>query len=159
MHIPFEQLSDQASIWIYQAASLLSDEQVDAIMNKTKRFLEDWTSHGRTLKGGAMLYHHRFLVLGIEKPDYDLSCCTIDSAIHLLWEIKSTLQIDFLKRDQLCFKEEAHIFSVPTNQVKEKMQQGEITSDMLVFDNTIKYKGDLATKWLIPAKNSWLTNI
>lgn len=158
MYIPFDQLSERASIWIYQADCTLSHAQIDAVMQKTRIFLEDWTSHGKALKAGAMVYHHRFLSLGIEKPDYELSCCTIDSAMHLLWEIKSNLHIDFLKRDQLCFKKGEQVFALHTNQVREKMKQGEITPDTLVFDNTIKYKGELNHKWLIPVQNSWLTH-
>jgi hypothetical protein len=156
MYIPFDQLSDQSPIWIYQADMELSDEQIHAIMQKTKSFLENWTSHGRALQASAEIHHRRFLILGIEKPTHDLSCCTVDSAIHFLREIKAALQVDFLKRNQMFFKKGEYIFTVPINQIKEQLVQGKITADMLMFDNTIMHKGGLVNKWLTPVQDSWL---
>jgi hypothetical protein len=150
MYIPFDQLSDQAPIWIYQAEEPMSDAQVDAVMQQTNLFLTNWTSHGRPLQGGAVIKDHLFLVVGIEKPTHDLSCCTIDSVIHLLRELKATLGINFLNRDRLFFKQGDEILGVPISQLKQKIEQGELTSHTLVFDNTIAKKSDLADKWLVP---------
>ena len=156
MYIAFDQLSDQAHLWIYQADCQLSQEQEKAILQKAQNFLEAWTSHGRPLQGSALMRYNRFLLLAIEKPAYDLSCCTIDSAVHFLHALKDSLHINFLDRTQVCFQQDDHMFTVPINQVNEKMQQGTITGDTLMFDNTITHKAALADQWLIPVKESWL---
>jgi hypothetical protein len=156
MYLPFDQLSDQAPIWIYQADEPMSDAQVDAVMQRTNVFLANWTSHGRPLQGGAVIKENIFLVVGIEKPTHNLSCCTIDSVIHLLHELRVDLRINFLNRDRVIFKQGEQILAVPISQVKKKIQQGELTSDTLMFDNTITDKADLVDKWLVPIKNSWL---
>ena len=156
MYTSFNQLSGQAHIWIYQANRQLATEEIAAILQKSKAFLEAWTSHGRPLQCGAEVLHNRFLVFAIERSTQELSCCTVDSAIHFLRELKDTLQLDLLDRTNVVFKQGDAIFTVPLDQVKEKIQQGEILADMLMFDNTITHKAALADKWLVPAKDSWL---
>ena len=156
MYTPFEQLSDQARIWIYQASRQLTLQEQEAILQASKAFLEAWTSHGRPLQCGAAVLHHRFFVLAIEKPTHELSCCTVDSAIDLLRELKDTLHIDLLARTQVVFSQGASTWMVPLDQAKEKVQQGAISADTCMFDNTITHKAALADKWLVPVQDSWL---
>ncbi len=156
MYIPFEQLSDQSPIWIYQAEKQLTREQVDTVLQRIQPFLDNWTSHGRSFRAGAVVKHQFFLLIGIEQPNYELSCCTVDSAVHFLRQLKADCQINFLDRNQVVFKEGEKVFALPISQVKEQLQQGIIHLDTEMFDNTIQHKADLAHKWLIPVKDSWL---
>ena len=156
MYIPFEQLSDQAHIWIYQANRLLTLEEQEAILQASKAFVATWTSHGRSLQGSTVVLHHRFLILALEKPAHQLSCCTMDSAINLLRKLKDTLHIDLLDRSQLVLSHQGNTWMVPIAQAKEQLQQRGISPDTYLFDNTITHKGALDHKWLIPVQDSWL---
>lgn len=156
MYTSFSQLSDQAHIWIYQANRQLTNQEVETILQKSKTFLEAWNSHGRSLQCAAEVLYNRFLVLAVERSIQELSCCTVDSAIHFLHELKDTLQLDLLDRTNVVFKQGDTIFTAPLDQIKEKIRQGTILADTLMFDNTITHKAALADKWLVPVKNSWL---
>jgi len=67
MYIPFDALSDQAHIWIYQAHRQLMPEEQEAILHKAKAFLAAWTSHGRPLQCGAKIFYDRLLGFSIAK--------------------------------------------------------------------------------------------
>ena len=156
MYIPFEQLSDQARIWIYQANRSLTLQEQEAVLQASKTLVATWTSHERSLQGSAVVLHHRFLILALEKPAHQLSCCTMDSAINLLRKLKDTLHIDLLDRTQLVLSHQGNTWMVPIEQAKAQLQQRTISADTHLFDNTITHKAALDHKWLIPVQDSWL---
>lgn len=60
MYIPFEQLSDQARIWIYQANRSLTLQEQEAVLQASKTLVATWTSHERPLQGSAHGQCHQF---------------------------------------------------------------------------------------------------
>ncbi|MHB9147393.1 MAG: hypothetical protein ACYC2U_03040 [Candidatus Amoebophilus sp.] len=155
MYIPFQQLSDQASIWVYQADRRLSATDEQAILEQAKKFLENWSSHGRPLQASALIKHSYFLILGIEKADFELTCCTTDSTIQFLHTLKSTMNINFLDRSKVVLRTDNTYLAVSVREAKEKLQDASLSSDTFTFDNTITQKQDLETRWLIPIKDAW----
>ncbi|ACE06129.1 hypothetical protein Aasi_0746 [Candidatus Amoebophilus asiaticus 5a2] len=155
MYIPFQQLSDQSSIWVYQADRGLSATDEQAILEQAKKFLENWSSHGRPLQASAAIKHGYFLILGIEKADFELTCCTTDSAIQFLHTLKSTMNINFLDRSKVVLRTDNAYLAVSVREAKEKLQDASLSSDTFTFDNTITQKQDLETRWLIPIKDAW----
>ena len=95
MYQPFQTLSPQAFLWIYQAQRKLSNSEQANILERVQHFATEWTSHGRPLAAGAELRHDYLLLIGIEKPDFELSCCTTDRLIQLLNTIQTNQGIDF----------------------------------------------------------------
>lgn len=156
MYILFDQLSDQARVWIYQANRELIPEEQKTILQASRTFLKTWNSHGRPLQGSVVLLHSRFLILGLEKPVHKLSCCTLDSATHFMYELKDSLKIDLLARDLVIFKQGDSIVGMSLSQARQKVAQGEIAPETRIFDNTITHKGDLVDRWLVPVQDSWL---
>lgn len=156
MYIPFHNLSNQAKIWVYQADRQLTAAEIDAILQQTEAFLGSWSSHGRPLVASAEIRHHHLLILGIEKADFELSCCTTDSAIQLLNSIQTLLGINFLDRQRLLLQSGNQYVNTSIREVKEKLKKGELSRDTHVFNNTVAQKQDLATSWLIPIQQSWL---
>lgn len=155
MYTPFQNLTDQASIWIYQADRQLDAATIQAILDRAKPFLDTWTSHGRPLLAGAEIRHTYFLILGIEKADFELSCCTTDSAIQFLHGLKEAMGIDFLDRKKVVIQSSNQYTAIPIQEIKEKLKTKSIPSDAYTFNNIINQKGDLATKWLIPVHQAW----
>jgi hypothetical protein len=156
MYISFHELSDQASIWIYQADRQLSATDEQAILSQAKTFVENWSSHGRPLQASAEIRHSYFLILGIEKADFELTCCTTDSAIQFLHTLKTILSINFLDRSKVVLKIDDAYSAVSIREAKEKLENGVTSSDnIFTFDNTITRKQVLKTRWLVPIKDTW----
>ena len=81
MYIPFEQLSDEARLWIYQANRLLTQEERISILQKSLTFLTKWVSHGNPLQSSAALLHDQFLVLAVEESFQGATGCAVDASI------------------------------------------------------------------------------
>jgi hypothetical protein len=157
MYTLFEKLSDQANIWVYQADRQLSATEKDAILEQIKTFLESWTSHGRPLLASAQIRHNYFLILGIEKADFELSCCTTDSAIQVLHKVKDTTGISFLDRSKIIIKEDEKFTAISVREAKEKLNASNIAGTTFTFDNTITKKKELEARWLTPIKQAWFS--
>lgn len=156
MYIPFHGLSDQAQIWIYQADRQLNAAEMDTILQQAKIFLETWSSHGRPLVASAEIRHDYFLIFGIEKANFELSCCTTDSAIQFLHSIKVSMGIDFLDRKKVLLRSADQYTATSVREVKERLKSGILSKDTQTFNNAITKKQDLVTKWLVPIQQSWL---
>ncbi len=50
MIVCFDEISDDARIWIYQSNKLFSNDQIKIIKDRIQDFLNSWTSHGNELK-------------------------------------------------------------------------------------------------------------
>ena len=56
----------------------------------------------------------------------------------------------------LAFQIEGKTQMVPMSQFPYALENGLIKPETLYFNNTVLTKDDLAEKWLIPVKDSWL---
>ena len=155
MYIPFAQLSDAARIWIYQASRPLPQE-ASVLLQKAQDFVAQWTAHGRPLQGSATLRYDQFLVLAVEESLQNATGCAVDASTQLVRDLEQAFQITLLERTCIAFRQEQKNMLVPLAQLAAQIQQGIVAKEMLMFDNTITKKGDLADKWLVPARATWL---
>ena len=150
MHKPFHELSGQATIWIYQSNQEIADTEQQWLLETLTSFVTTWSSHGRPLEAGVEIRYGYFLILGVEKADFELSCCTTDRLMYLLKEIKDVSGIDFLERGKLLVQTGDQRFLLSVGQAKERWQSGELEKDSYVFDPTLSYKDELETRWRVP---------
>lgn len=155
MYIPFNQLSDEARIWVYQASRLLQDKEQTAILQKTQVFLETWASHGNSLQCSGAIYYDQFLVMAVEEKFQNATGCAIDASTQFIRELEEDFQISLLDRTQVAFRHHKTNLLIPLDQLKATIQQGTVLADMLTFDNTITQKKALTDRWLVRAGESW----
>ena len=156
MYTPFDQLSDEARIWIYQANRPFEQEEEKAILKKTQVFLEQWASHGHPLQCSTTILYNQFLILAVEEIFQSVTGCAVDASVQFIRELEQTFRIDLLDKTHVSFRHGGANFSIPLSQLKGNIQQGTIVKEALTFDNTITKKRELADKWLIRAGASWL---
>ena len=51
MYVDFKDLPDTARIWVYQSDRELNASQTEEMSQVLKDFVEEWTRHGKDLKG------------------------------------------------------------------------------------------------------------
>ncbi len=156
MCIPFEQLSDNARIWIYQANRVLKNEEKEEVLRKTKNFLAFWTSHGNPLRCSADMVYNQFLILAVEESFQGVTGCAVDASIRFIQSLEKAFRISLLDRSLIACRQDGKDFIVPLEQLQKKIQQGVILADTLIFDNTITKKAALASKWQVRARDSWI---
>lgn len=175
MHIPFEDISDQARIWIYQAGRKLSEEEESLVAQKSASFLEQWAAHSKPLTGSVKIFHQQFLVIAVDEQFNAVSGCSIDASVEFVRQLEQELMTSFFDRNKIAFvntdkppdtggqkdsmkyvSNEA-IFLEPLTKIKQLVLEGKIKENTLTFNNLVSHKKDLEKNWIVPAKDSWLS--
>jgi hypothetical protein len=156
MYTPFDQLSDEARIWIYQANRPFEQAEEMAILQKARVFLEQWASHGHPLQCSATIRYNQFFILAVEEIFQGVTGCAVDASVQFIRGLEQAFQVDLLDKTHVSFRRGETNFAIPLSQLKEKIQQGTIVKEILTFDNTVTRKKELADKWLVRVGASWL---
>lgn len=156
MYTPFEQISENARVWIYQSNRQLTPTEQDFISGSAKQFCQQWAAHGSGLQATYQLIHDHFLVLAVDEHSHSASGCSIDSSVHFIQGLQNELGLSFFDRQLIAFKKESGIELVPLSDLKSEISAGKITPDTPVYDNTIGTVGDLHNNWDKPAGHTWI---
>ncbi|MFK8055542.1 MAG: hypothetical protein AB8F78_05425 [Saprospiraceae bacterium] len=154
--LTYEQLPDNARLWIYPSSTELNDEQCVTIAKSLEAFAEQWTSHSRSLSAYAGVWSNRFLVFGLNEDVSSASGCSIDGQVRFVKQLGEQFQADFFDRmhffatqDQVTFKG----YSAP--EFGEAYASGELTGDTMVVDPLVTSKAAARSGFLKPLKDSW----
>jgi len=156
MFVEFEKMPDDARIWIYQSDRKLSDSENAMITTKCVEFLTQWAAHGSGLESSAKVFRNRFLIICVDENKAMASGCSIDSSVHFVQSLKNSMNIDFFKRTEVAFLLEDMVVIESLEDIKNNLTSTKITGDSLTFNNLLQKKSDLADKWIIPCKDTWL---
>ena len=156
MYIPFNTLSAEARVWVYQASRPLNEVEQSLIEKTALDFLESWATHGKPLKASYKLFHEQFLIIGVDEGHQQASGCSIDSSVAFVQALERELDLSFMDRGKVAFIVEDKIFLEPIPQLKSSIAAGKITADTKTFNNMVTSKQELEEKWLQPAKETWL---
>lgn len=155
MFIPFDELNQEARVWIYQADRSLKKDEVDMINETMLAFCKGWKAHNKDLKASFSIAYDRFLIVAVEEDQQSATGCSIDNSVHTVAALGNQINVEFLDRSQIAFlvNDEIKIFTLPA--IKQKVADGEITENSKVFNNNILTKKDLTSKWLVPVTEGW----
>ena len=120
-------------------------------------FVSSWKSHGSPVKGYANLFYGQFIVLMADETATTVGGCSTDSSVHLIKEIEQHFKVDMFNRQNLAFYINEKVQLLPLTHLNHALENGFITADTLYFNNLASTKEALATEWLIPAGQSWLS--
>ena len=156
MLVPFENLSSDSKIWIYQSDKTLSETEVENIKKKTETFLVEWTAHGQSLQAGMQIIHDQFIIIGVNESVNEASGCSIDKSVNHIRELENSLNLNLLDRSKIALLINRHVQLVNFSEIKELVSNGSINGSTEVFNNAIVSKEALETKWKTPASESWI---
>ncbi|MDX5347523.1 MAG: hypothetical protein LPJ89_02935 [Hymenobacteraceae bacterium] len=157
MYISFDQLPDTARIWIYQSDRRLTADEEEQIQLKLRQFVQEWSAHGSALQASAEILRGQFLVLATDESASQPSGCSIDASVRFIRELEQEYNLNLTDRSQLAFLLDNRIKLMSVAEVKNQIKQGNITPDVLYFDNLVPTVGELKTNWVKPASTSWLS--
>lgn len=156
MYVPFEELSQQARVWVYQSDRKLGEAEISLIEEAAPTFLESWATHGKPLKASFQLFHGQFLVMGVDEGHQSASGCSIDSSVSFIKALEKELDVSFMDRGKVAFVVDGQVYMEDLPQLKNSIATGKIKADTRTFNNMITSKQELEEKWLMPAKETWL---
>lgn len=157
MYVPFDTLSPDSRIWIYQADRLLNPGEVESISEQGKKFVEQWTAHKQTLHAGFEVLHHLFLVVAVDESANDASGCSIDASVKFVRSLEQQFSVKLLNRFAVAYiTKEGTVAVMPSDKLADMFRKQEIDQDTMVFNNLISTKNELQSGWKIPFSKSWV---
>lgn len=145
-----------ARVWIYQSSRVVTDEECGQLESEAKQFAANWAAHGKALDATARMVFNRFLVLIVNDTVENPSGCSIDTSVHFVQEMEKKYDIKFFDRLNITLHHEGNFTVMPLTRVKASIADLSMPRETLLFDNTVTTLGDLRSRWLIPAYDSWL---
>ncbi|HEX7016010.1 MAG TPA: hypothetical protein VF191_10905 [Cyclobacteriaceae bacterium] len=156
MFVEFDQMPDDARVWIYMADRKISAEDSQVLEAELRAFTEEWAAHGVPLRASYALAEDRFLILAVDESHHSPSGCSIDSSVGALRRIQEATGIDFLDRKGVPFCEGDEITIIGLNELKQKYRDGVWDGDSLTFNILAKTVGEFRSAWKIAAGSTWL---
>ena len=154
----FNELPDDARLWIFGANRELTGEEAVALDYCMAEFMHQWHAHRQELSPGWMLRYNRFLFIGLDESEAAASGCSIDSMIHNLKKFEQQSGISFTGTTGDIFYRDSggSIRRVNRTAFRELAMVGAVQDATIVFDNTLETVGEFRdAKWQVPTEHSW----
>ena len=155
MYVAFEQLADDARIWIYQANRKFSDAEVFTLKKGLQEFIENWTAHDKDLEGSYLLVSDQFIALAVNDSVNKATGCSIDKSVNFMQIIEQEFQVSLFNRELVSYFEADEPVTVDRSEFEALLSKGQIQQDTLVINNLVFTKGEFIHKWKLPYTESW----
>ena len=156
MHVPFDQLSIHSKVWIYASQAPFTEEQTSIISSTLKLFTDAWQAHGVELKASYEIKHNHFIVIGVDESHQAPSGCSIDKSVQVIKSIESQLKVDLMDRLVVYVLANNSVQTFLSSSLSKAIEEGLLTVDSQVFDNTITLVEKYQNEWIKPAHKTWL---
>jgi len=141
---------------LYQSDRAFDDRETTGIRSALKNFVVNWTSHGEDLYAFADVYYQKFIVIMVDQEVAKASGCAIDKSVAFIKEIERAFEVNLFKRTAISYFEKDEIKTTTKRKFLKLLEEGEVNSETLIFDNTVKSKDQFENHWKVPVKDSWL---
>lgn len=155
MQVPFEQLPDNARVWVYQSDRKFSDEEITRLNTYLASFLEQWTAHGAELKASFTLPYDRFVVIGLDQTVNAASGCSIDAQVRFIQQLEKEFEVDLLDKMNVAYIQNERVHYKPLLEFKKMVKDGAVGKKTTVFNNLINTVEEYKEYWEVPAIESW----
>ncbi|MFD1552286.1 hypothetical protein DNU06_11365 [Putridiphycobacter roseus] len=149
-------LSESASVWVFQANQKLNEKQILFIQESLQDFIPNWSAHGTNLNASFEVLNYLFIVVGVDEELATASGCSKDSLTQKIQAIGKAIECDFFDRMTIAYEATSNeIELIDFANFKAKIQSDTIRQDTIVYNNLISTKAALLKDWRGPLKNSW----
>lgn len=155
MNETYKNFPDNSKVWIYQSSKPLDEDEVNFLKVRIDEFVAAWESHGSLLKADFDVLHNLFIAFFVDEQGDRMCGSAQDRAVRLMKDLEQELEVELVNRMNLSYLKNGKVVVVKMNDFAALYENGEITDDTLVFNNTITTKKEFDTIWKTPLKNSW----
>ncbi|GAB1445257.1 MAG: hypothetical protein KF860_05130 [Cyclobacteriaceae bacterium] len=156
MFIPFNEISDQAKVWVYQMNREISAPEMEEMATAIETFCSQWQAHGEPLQTSFDIAYNHFLILAVDENASEASGCSVDGSVRVLKELGDRMEIDFFDRGQAAFLINGKIDLYSISKLKELFNAGTLNASMNTFNNLVTTKADYLQNWSVSVAESWL---
>ena len=152
-------LPDSSRVWVYQSNRAFTSSEFSDINQNLSAFNQSWEAHGKKLNSAIEVYSNQFVVIFVDESYQQATGCSIDKSVVLIKSIEDKFGVEMLDRMNLAYKLGESIHNIRIGDFQEKARSGEFSTDMIVFNNLVKNKGEFISNWETTVKNSWHINL
>lgn len=157
-HLLDDDFHPSSRVWIYQSNRLFSIAEALEVEEMLKKFVAQWESHSTAVKGAGYLFFGQFIILMADERATNVGGCSTDSSVRMIKEIEKRFGVNMFDRTTLAFIQKDKVQLLPMSQLQYAIDNGFIFPDTVYFNNLVQTKEELENNWLIPVKDSWLSN-
>jgi hypothetical protein len=156
MFVPFDVLEDSARVWIYQSERKFTENEKNTISQTLSSFTQQWAAHGSPLKTSFTILYDQFIVLAADENFNEASGCSIDSSVHVMKAMDEQYSLGLFDRTQVAFLKNSVVMTMKLSELPVGLTENTWQQETLTFNNLITTKGELGTRWIVPAGETWL---
>lgn len=156
MRAEFEEMPGHSRLWVYQANRPLTEKEVGLLTDITANFVDQWQAHGKSLRASFEVRYDQFLILAVDESYNGATGCSIDSSVQLVRTLEQELKLSFLDRSKVALLHEDKVALEPLAELKHLANQGTLTKNTVVFNNSVASMDQFRESWMVPAGDSWL---
>ena len=155
MIVGFDNIANDARIWIFQANRIFSHLELEFLEKSISLFLNSWTAHGSQLSASFKIEYNTFIIIALDEKNSTATGCSIDKLVNYMKQIENEFSVRLLDRLDISYILNDELIIERLDDFKKNILTKKIDKNTIVFNNLIKLKNDLADKWKIPLLNSW----
>ncbi len=155
MLVPFNELSDNSRVWIYQANRTFSTDELVDITRKLDNFIIDWAAHGAGLKAGYELPYNRFIVIAVDTEHNNATGCSIDASVKVIQELEATYNVDLMDKMNVSFKNGEFVAYKSLIDFRKMVKNKSVSANTIVFNNLVTNIKEYKNNWEVPMSESW----
>lgn len=153
------QFSQSSRVWVYQSDKELNEGAVNKLQADLDNFTTSWTAHNHQLKAKAEIRYNRFIILIVDESQAGATGCSIDKSVRFMKDVEQHFGINLFDRFNLAYRSGEQILSVPRHTFEELIINKTIDTNTIVFNNMVQNLSELESKWEVPVKESWHTQL
>ena len=155
MNNSFDQMPDDARLWVYQCNRKFISSELEAINSSLQEFLASWSAHGTELKSAYALYYDQVIVLSVDESSHGASGCSIDASVTFMKLLEETYEISLLDRTQIGFVIDKGIMVLNLSQIKEAITSDKIKPKDIILNNAVSSVAEFKKSWYQTVDQSW----
>ncbi|HXH17540.1 MAG TPA: hypothetical protein VNJ07_00535 [Chitinophagales bacterium] len=151
----FNNLPDDARVWIYQCSRELDETEVKQVSALIRDFVHQWTSHSRKVIAAGEVVYHRFIILAADESAFPVSGCSIDFMTHFIRQLEEQFHLNLFDRLTIAYRENGSIRFADQISFLQMIAEGSVKETTIVFNNLVPTLKDLRENWEVPLSKSW----
>jgi len=155
MNNSFDQMPDDARLWVYQCNRKFSPTEIEGINSSLQEFLDSWDAHGIPIKSSYSLYYDQVIVLVVDESCHGASGCSIDASVAFMKSLELTYKISLTDRTQIGFVIDKEITVLNLNQIKEAIISNKIKPKDIILNNAVSSLAEFKKFWYQTVDQSW----
>lgn len=152
----FEQLPDDARVWIFGASNSLDSTTTQQLLRDVDGWLAGWQAHGQPLTSAREWRDDRFLVVGVDQSVAGASGCSIDSLYRIMQGVERATGTSLLAGGRVFYRlPSGAIECVDRATFASRAVGGEIDGATQVFDTTLTSAAEYRATFERSMAGSW----